>query len=137
MAKTLSNAQHQSLLLILGVLSELSTSETRPTQKAALSYCTANLLDIVAPPKPPTPPASQAAPPAAPVLTITEVDGPTPPIRAHAHDAAVKAAATRKANKTKAAGTGERIGANTKAPAWSDGPAPTTDFTADSGAGDS
>ena len=49
--------------------------------------------------------ASQAPPPAAPVLTITEVDGPTPPIRAHAHDAAVKAAATRKANKEKTANT--------------------------------
>jgi hypothetical protein len=49
---------------------------------------------------------SQAAPPAAPVLTITEVDGPTPPIRAHAHGAAVKAAATRKANKQKSAGNG-------------------------------
>lgn len=137
MAKTLSNVQHQSLLLILGVLSALSTSETRPTQKAALSYCTAKLLDIVAPPEPPTPPASQAPPPAAPVLTITEVDGPTPPIRAHAHAAAVKAAATRKANKAKAAGTGERIGANTKAPAGSVDAAPTTDFSADSGAGDS
>jgi len=125
MAKTLSNAQHQSLLLVLGVLSELSTSETRPTQKAALSYCTANLLDIVAPPKPPTPPASPAPPPAAPVLTITEVDGPTPPSRAHSHDAAVNAAATRKANKAKAAGTGERIGADTKAPEPSDEPAVT------------
>ena len=125
MAKTLSNVQHQSLLLILGVLSELSTSETRPTQKAALSYCTANLLDIVAPPKAPTPAASQAAPPAAPVLTITEVDGPTPPIRAHAHDAAVKAAATRKANKAKSAATGEKIGADTKAPEPSDEPAVT------------
>ena len=125
MAKTLSNAQHQSLLLILGVLTELSTSETRPTQKAALSYCTANLLDIVAPPKPPTPPASQAPPPAAPVLTITEVDGPTPPIRAHSHDAAVKAAATRKANKAKAAGTAEKIGADTKAPEPSAEPAVT------------
>ena len=125
MAKTLSNAQHQSLLLILGVLTELSTSETRPTQKAALSYCTANLLDIVAPPKPPTPPANQATPPAAPVLTITEVDGPTPPIRAHSHDAAVKAAATRKANKAKAAGTAEKIGADTKAPEPSDEPAVT------------
>ena len=122
MAKTLSNVQHQSLLLILGVLSELSTSETRPTQKAALSYCTANLLDIVAPPKAPAPAVNQAAPPAAPVLTIAEVDGPTPPIRAHAHDAAVKAAATRKANKQKSAGTGEKIGADTKAPEPSDEP---------------
>ena len=125
MAKTLSNVQHQSLLLILGVLSELSTSETRPTQKAALSYCTANLLDIVAPPKAPAPAVNQAAPPAAPVLTITEVDGPTPPIRAHAHDAAVKAAATRKANKQKSAATGEKIGADTKAPEPSDEPAVT------------
>jgi len=125
MAKTLSNVQHQSLLLILGVLSELSTSETRPTQKAALSYCTANLLDIVAPPKAPAPAVNQATPPAAPVLTITEVDGPTPPIRAHAHDAAVKAAATRKANKQKSAGTGEKIGADTKAPEPSDEPAVT------------
>jgi hypothetical protein len=125
MAKTLSNVQHQSLLLILGVLSELSTSETRPTQKAALSYCTANLLDIVAPPKAPAPAVNQAAPPAAPVLNITEVDGPTPPIRAHAHDAAVKAAATRKANKAKSAATGEKIGADTKAPEPSNEPAVT------------
>jgi hypothetical protein len=125
MAKTLSNVQHQSLLLILGVLSELSTSETRPTQKAALSYCTANLLDIVAPPKAPAPAVNQAAPPAAPVLNITEVDGPTPPIRAHAHDAAVKAAATRKANKQKSAATGKKIDADTKAPETSDEPAVT------------
>ena len=69
--------------------------------------------------------ANQAAPPAAPVLTITEVDGPTPPIRAHAHDAAVKAAATRKANKQKSAGTAEKIGADTKAPETSDEPAVT------------
>jgi hypothetical protein len=125
MAKTLSNVQHQSLLLILGVLSELSTSETRPTQKAALSYCTTNLLDIVAPPKAPAAAVNQAAPPAAPVLTITEVDGPTPPIRAHAHGAAVKAAATRKANKQKSAGIAEKIGADTKAPETSDEPAVT------------
>jgi hypothetical protein len=125
MAKTLSNVQHQSLLLILRVLSELSTSETRPTQKAALSYCTASLLDIVAPPKAPAPAVNQAAPPAAPVLTITEVDGPTPPIRAHAHDAAVKAAATRKANKQKSAATGKKIDADTKAPETSDEPAVT------------
>jgi hypothetical protein len=125
MAKTLSNVQHQSLLLILGVLSELSTSETRPTQKAALSYCTTNLLDIVAPPKAPAAAVNQAAPPAAPVLTITEVDGPTPPIRAHAHGAAVKAAATRKANNQKSAGTAEKIGADTKAPETSDEPAVT------------
>ena len=101
MATTLSNVQHQSLHLILGVLSELSMSETRPTQKAAFIYCTSNLYDIVAPPKAPVPAVNLAAPPAAPVLTITEVDGPTPPIRAHTHDAAVKAAATRKANKQK------------------------------------
>ena len=106
MAKTLSNVQHQSLLLILGVLSELSTSETRPTQKAALSYCTANLLDIVAPPKAPTPAVNQAAPPAAHEGASATEHSPTQPIRAHAHAAAVKAAATRKANKAKAAGNG-------------------------------
>ena len=50
---------------------------------------------------------------------------PTPPIRDHAHDAAVKAAATRKANKQKSAGTGEKIGADTKAPEPSDEPAVT------------
>ena len=101
MAKTLSYAEHQSLQLILGVLSELYTGQTRPTEEAALNYCTTILLDIVAPPKAPAPAVNPAAPPAAPVLTITEVDGPTPPIRAHAHAAAVKAAATRKANKQK------------------------------------
>ena len=34
MAKTISSAQQQQLVLILGVLSDLGLSETRPTQKA-------------------------------------------------------------------------------------------------------
>ncbi len=122
MAKTISSAQQQHLVLIFGVLCDLGLSETRPTRKAALNYCAGNLLEIVAPRHAPATAVNQAAPPAAPVLTITEVDGPTPPIRAHAHDAAVKAAATRKANKQKSAGTGEKIGANTKAPEPSDEP---------------
>src|SRR5208337_5535685 len=125
MARTISSAQQQTLLLILGTLSELGAGETRPLNKAAIAYCTSSLLEIVAPPRAPAAAASQAPSPAAPVLTITDVDGPTPPIRAHAHDAAAKAAATRKANKAKSAGTAEKIGADTKAPAESDEPAVT------------
>ena len=120
MAKTISSAQQQQLVVILGVLSDLWLSETLPTQKAALHYCAGNLLEIVAPRHAPATATADPAPPQATVLTITEVDGPTPPIRAHAHNAAVKAAATRKANKAKSAGTGEKIGADTKAPETSD-----------------
>ena len=50
-----------------------------------------------------------AAPPAAKEGASATEHSPTPPIRDHAHDAAVKAAATRKANKQKSAGTGEIV----------------------------
>jgi hypothetical protein len=105
MAKTLSNAQQQTLLLVLGVLSDLGLSETRPTQKAALAYCTTSLLEIVAPPNAPATAASSTAPPAATEGASKTEHPPAPPIRAYSHDAAVKAAATRKANKAKAAVT--------------------------------
>jgi hypothetical protein len=92
---------------------------------AALQTVRAGLEELLPTPAKPAAAPNQAAPPAAPVLTITEVDGPTPPIRAHAHGTAVKAAATHKANKQKSAGTGEKIGADTKAPETSDEPAVT------------
>ena len=119
MAKTLSNVQHQSLLLILGVLWELSTSETRPTQKAALNYCAGKLLEIVAPRHAP---ATATADPAPPQATVTAISAEAPkpkPTPAQRSAAAVKAAATRKANKNKSAGTVESNDATGSAPAAS------------------
>jgi hypothetical protein len=101
MAKTLSNAQQHSLLLILGLLTELSTSETRPTQKAALSYCTANLLDIVAPTKAPATAVTQAPPPAPALDAASPAAAPEPAVKAARSTAATKAAPTREANKAR------------------------------------
>ncbi len=125
MAKTISSAQQQQLVLILGVLSDLWLSETRPTQKAALNYCAGNLLEIVAPRHAPAAAPADPAPPQAAVTAIS-AEAPKPkPTPAQRSAAAVKAAATRKANKAKSAGTGEKIGADTKAPEPSDEPAVT------------
>ena len=125
MAQQLSGAHKARITNVLDVLEDLLAEPHRPIAAAALGFCVDELAQMTTPTPAPATAASQAAPPAAPVLTITEVDGPTPPIPAHAHAAALKAAATRKANKAKAAGTGERIGANTKAPEPSDEPAVT------------
>jgi len=125
MATKLSNAEQQTLLLVLGVLSDLGLSETRRRQKAALAYCTTSLLEIVAPPNAPATAVTQAAPPAATVTAISEPDPPPTPAQARRSAGAVKANATRKANKAKSAGTAEKIGADTKAPAKSDDPAVT------------
>ena len=98
------------------ILDDLKAETTKPLHKVALAHCISRLRNSSAQLASTKRPTAPATPPAAPVLTITEVDGPTPPIRAHAHDAAVKAAATRKANKQKSAGIAEKIGADTKAP---------------------
>ncbi len=119
MAKTISSAQQQQLVLILGVLSDLWGSETRPTQKAALNYCAGNLLEIVAPRHAP---ATATADPAPPQATVTAISAEAPkpkPTPAQRSAAAVKAAATRKANKNKSAGTVESNDATGSAPAAS------------------
>jgi hypothetical protein len=125
MAKTAIQPNRQRLEALVEIIDAVLEHPLPALQRAALSFCALTLRGMTTPPQAPAAAASQAAPPAAPVLTITEVDGPTPPIRAHAPDAAVKAAATRKANKQKSAGTAEKIGADTKAPEPSDEPAVT------------
>ena len=125
MAQQLSKVQQAVISYSIAVIDAIPDRELLILTHAALQTVRHSLVELLPTPAKPAAAASQAPPPAAPVLTITEVDGPTPPIRAHAHDAAVKAAATRKANKQKSAGTGEKIGADTKAPETSDEPAVT------------
>ena len=125
MTHQLSKVQQAVISYCIAVIDAIPDTELLILTHAALQTVRHGLEQLLPTPAKPTPAASQAAPPAAPVLTITEVDGPTPPIRAHAHDAAVKAAATRKANKQKSAGIAEKIGADTKAPEPSDEPAVT------------
>ena len=116
MAQQLSNVQQSVIRYSIAVIDAIPDREILILTHAALQTVRHGLEQLLPTPAKPAAAPSQAAPPAAPVLTITEVDGPTPPIRAHAHGAAVKAAATRKANKAKSAGTAEKIGADTKAP---------------------
>ena len=125
MAQQLSKVQQAVISYSIAVIDAIPVKELRILTHAALQTVRDGLTELLLTPAKPAAAPNQAAPPAAPVLTITEVDGPTPPIRAHAHDAAVKAAATRKANNQKSAGTAEKIGADTKAPETSDEPAVT------------
>ena len=125
MAQQLSKVQQGVISYSIAVIDAIPDKELLILTHAALQTVRDGLIELLLTPAKPATAPNQAAPPAAPVLTITEVDGPTPPIRAHAHDAAVKAAATRKANKQKSAGTGEKIGADTKAPEPSNEPAVT------------
>jgi hypothetical protein len=125
MAQQLSKVQQTVISYSIAVIDAIPTTELLILTHAALLTVRDSLEELLPTPAKPAAAPNQAAPPAAPVLTITEVDGPTPPIRAHAHDAAVKAAATRKANKAKSAGSGEKIGADTKAPEPSNEPAVT------------
>jgi len=125
MAKTAIQPNRQRLEALVEIIDAVLEHPLPALQRAALCFCALTLRSMTTPAQAPAAAASQAAPPAAPVLTITEVDGPTPPIRAHAHGTAVKAAATRKANNQKSAGTAEKIGADTKAPETSDEPAVT------------
>ena len=105
MAKTAIQPNRQRLEALVEIIDAVLEHPLPALQRAALCFCALTLRSMTTPAQAPAAAVNQAAPPAAPVLTITEVDGPTPPIRAHAHDAAVKAAATRKANKEKSAGT--------------------------------
>ena len=125
MAKTAIQPNRQRLEALVEIIDAVLEHPLPALQRAALCFCALTLRSMTTPAQAPAAAVNQAPPPAAPVLTITEADGPTPPIRAHAHDAAVKAAATRKANKQKSAGTAEKIGADTKAPERSDEPAVT------------
>ena len=100
MAKTAIQPNRQRLEALVEIIDAV-LGHPPPRQRAALCFCALTLRSMTTPAQAPAAALNQAGPPAAPVLTITEVDGPTPPIRAHAHDAAVKAAATRKANKAK------------------------------------
>ena len=125
MAQQLSKVQQAVISYSIAVIDAIPDRELLILTHAALQTVRHSLVELLPTPAKPAAAASQAPPPAAPVLTITEVDGPTPPIRAHAHGTAVKAAATRKANKQKSAGTGEKIGADTKAPKPNDEPAVT------------
>jgi hypothetical protein len=125
MAQQLTSTHRAHLRQATDIIEDVVTLPLTPMGTGALAHAHRLITDIINPAPAPAAAASQAPPPAAPVLTITEVDGPTPPIRAHAHGTAVKAAATRKANNQKSAGTAEKIGADTKAPETSDEPAVT------------
>jgi hypothetical protein len=97
MARTITGAQMQRLTLTLGVLSDLALSETRPAAKAALLYCTRELLQIVAPPKAP-PAASGSTAPGTSTVTADKTTSPKP-----ARTAEQRSASASKANKTRAA----------------------------------
>ena len=119
MAKTPIPPTRQRLEALVEIIDAVLEHPLPALQRAALCFCALTLRSMTTPAQAPAAAVNQAAPPAAPRITITEVDGPTPPIRAHAHDAAVKAAATRKANKQKSAGTVESNDATGSAPAAS------------------
>lgn len=119
MAQQLTSTHRAHLRQATDIIEDVVTLPLTPMGRGALAHAHRLITDIINPAPAPAAAASQAPPPAAPVLTITEADGPTPPIRAHAHDAAVKAAATRKANKQKSAGTVESNDATGSAPAAS------------------
>jgi len=105
MAQQLSKVQQSTIGYAVAVIDAIPPEELPILTHAALMAVRLGLYELLARAARPAAAPSQGPPPAAPVLTITEVDGPTPPIRAHAHAAAVKAAATRKANKNKPAPT--------------------------------
>lgn len=105
MAQQLSNAHKARITNVLDVLKDLFAEPHRPIAAAALGFCVDELAQMTTPTPAPATAASSAAPPAATEGASKTEHPPAPPIRAHSHDAAVKAAATRKANKAKAAGT--------------------------------
>ena len=119
MAQQLSKVQQAVISYSIAVIDAIPDKELLILTHAALQTVRDGLREILLTPAKPAAAAGPAPPPAAPVLTITEADGPTPPIRAHAHAAAVKAAATRKANNAKSAGTVESNDATGSAPAAS------------------
>ena len=96
MAQQLTSTHRAHLRQATDIIEDVVTLPLTPMGRGALAHAHRLITDIINPAPAPAAAASQAPPPAAPVLTITEVDGPTPPIRAHSHDAAVKAAATRR-----------------------------------------
>ena len=105
MAQQLSKVQLAMIRYAVAVIDAIQPKELPILTYAALVSVRLGLYELLERPATPAAAPSQILSPEAPALTITEVDGPTPPIRAHAHDAAVKAAATRKANKNKPAPT--------------------------------
>ncbi len=114
-----------ALTAVSAILDAAIPQVDKPLTKGALCFAALTLrsLQAAAPTKARTP--RQAPQRFEPVLTITEAPDGTVLVNDKAHAAAVKAAATRKANKAKSALTGEKIGADTKAPEPSDEPAVT------------
>ena len=107
-----------------------------PLVKAALCFCALTLHSLIPTTQTKQPKPSQAPPPSSPVLTITEAPDGTPRVNAKAHAAAVKAAATRKANKEKSAGPAKPGDAAGNVKAGTIAGKDTTGFSGDSNAED-
>jgi hypothetical protein len=114
MAQQLSGAHKARITNVLDVLGDLLAEPHRPIAAAALGFCVDELAQMTTPTPAPATAANSTAPPAATEGASKTEHPPAPPIRAHSHYAAVKAAATRKANKTKAAGNGNLADAGQK-----------------------
>jgi hypothetical protein len=119
MASKRYGINRDELLQVSRVLDEVIGQPRTLTTEAALSFCATVIRAASQPTPAPATAASSAAPPAATEGASKTEHPPAPPIRAHSHDAAVKAAATRKANKAKAARNGKLDGAGQQEPAAS------------------
>ena len=125
MPRQLTNTNLLQLSTAAAVIHEVSMNSPILMHHAALHHA---YLLITAVTDPPTEPAGVGAPIGANTKAPPTQAAPPPtptPVPLRAHDAAVKANATRKANTRNAAATAEKIGANTKAPEPSDEPAVT------------
>ena len=106
MAKTAIQPNRQRLEALVEIIDAVLEHPLPALQRAALCFCALTLRSMTTPAQAPAAAVNQAAPPAAHEGASATEHSPTQPIRAHAHAAAVKAAATRKANKAKAEGNG-------------------------------
>ena len=106
MAQKLSKDQLSVVNRVIDVLDNIGGVNVDPVIEMAVFGCSELLRQTLAPPAKWTAAMVKEVLTTKAPLTTTETDPPTQPIRAHAHAAAVKAAATRKANKAKAAGNG-------------------------------
>ena len=119
MAKTAIQPNRQRLEALVEIIDAVLEHPLPALQRAALCFCALTLRSMTTPAQAPAAAVNQAAPPQATVTAIS-AEAPKPkPTPAQRSAAAVKAAATRKANKNKSAGTVESNDATGSAPAAS------------------
>ena len=119
MAKTAIQPNRQRLEALVEIIDAVLEHPLPALQRAALCFCALTLRSMTTPAQAPAAAINQAAPPQATVTAIS-AEAPKPkPTPAQRSAAAVKAAATRKANKNKSAGTVESNDATGSAPAAS------------------